>query len=443
MPFQLDYLIGNVTGIVGSDTVTVGDFQVTSQVFGGFHESGSVANVTRASKSSYSSAMANETDGLGLSATGNSGILGLAFPAEAAIPETTGRTLAENLFSGLSDDADRYFAFRLGRDDSDSSFTIGELDPTYANSTGDLTLHPVLPTQGAIYDYWKLPFQSLTINGTAFELSKSRIEGASTPIAVLDSGTTLMLGPSGDVARFWESVGGARETNRGWEVPCNRAVAVGLVLGDGNKREEYAVDPADISWTEGSVQSTSWCLGGVQANDGVRTVPTFPSTYVALDSFCSFCWRLTPCVPTLTPPSRPPLQVYSADWLLGDTFLRVRLSRRAVSGLQGYKTSDGRDADLTVAWPFQNVYVTHHAAAGSQPPAIGLRSLTDPAAALAAFVESRGPDALPPARVLSHPPSSHSLTSGGICGIATACGFIAGAVFAALALFYTPRRKKY
>ena len=34
VPFHLNYLMGNVTGVVGSDTVTLGEFQVSSQIFG-------------------------------------------------------------------------------------------------------------------------------------------------------------------------------------------------------------------------------------------------------------------------------------------------------------------------------------------------------------------------------------------------------------------------
>ncbi|KAI0807141.1 acid protease [Fomes fomentarius] len=347
--FHLNYLMGNVTGVVGSDTVTLGEFQVSSQIF----------------------AMANQTGGLGLSATGNSGIMGLAFPAEASIADTTGRVLTENVFSAFNESSQRFFAFHLGRTEDDSSFTIGELDPVYANSSTDLTLAPVYPTSGSIYDYWKLPLESLTINGTAFSLSKSRVRGASAPIAVFDTGTTLVLGPTEDVARFWESVGGARQTNRGWEVPCNRAVVVGMVIGEGSSQQEYTLDPADISWQEGSVDDT-WCLGGLQGNDGV----------------------------------------FAADWLLGGTFLR-------------------------------NVYVTHHAATDGQPPVIGLRGLTDPEAALAAFIDHRGTDTSPPAHVLPYPTDNNALTGGDICGIVTAGGFVAGVILVALVFSLRGCGKRY
>ncbi|KAI0646935.1 acid protease [Trametes meyenii] len=349
VPFHLNYLMGNVSGTVGTETVTLGDFEVSAQIF----------------------AMANETNGLGLHGTGNSGIMGLSFPAEASIADTTGRTVAENLFSAFGDSSSRFFAFRLGRDQASSSFTVGEFDPTYANSTDDLALHTVYPSGRSSYDYWKLPLQSLTINGTSFSLSKSHVDSAQAPIAVLDTGTTLVLGPTQDVARFWNSVGGAKQTERGWEVLCNRAVIVGVVLGEGASQQEYTIDPVDIAWKESSVDG-EWCLGGLQGNDGV----------------------------------------FSADWLLGDTFLR-------------------------------NAYVTHHAATDSQPPRIGLRGLTDPTAALAAFINDRGADPNGPAQVRAHADRSNSLTGGDVCGIATAVGFVAGAVVLVLVFTFTGRRRKY
>ncbi|OBZ75745.1 Chymosin [Grifola frondosa] len=240
-PFHLDYLMGAVTGTVGSETVTLGQFNISDQVF----------------------ALANDTSGLGLSGTGNSGILGLSFPAEAAIPDTSGRTLVEN-FSLLS-----------------PTIATVTLHPLFANSTSDFAYTPVFSADGSDYDYWKMPLQSLTINGTTFSLSPSRVDGASAPIAVFDTGTTLMLGPSADVDRFWQSVGGARKTDDGWQVRCDRAALLSFVLGDGDSQKEYMVDPADISWEEGFADG-EWCMAGVQGNDGV----------------------------------------FSGDWLLGDTFLR-------------------------------------------------------------------------------------------------------------------------
>lgn len=217
-------------------------------------------------------ALANETIGLGLTGTGNSGILGLSFPLEAAIPETTGRPLLENLLSPF-DESDRYFAFKLGRDQSSSSFTVGQIDTDFANSTSDFTYTSVIPAYGSTYDYWKLPIKHLTINSTNFELSKTVVHGSKVPIAVMDTGTTLILGPSEDVDRFWRSVGGAVKHGDTWQVRCDRAIIIGFVLGDDTSAKEYILDPADVSWEEGG-RKGDYCLGGIQGNDAVRRAIT-------------------------------------------------------------------------------------------------------------------------------------------------------------------------
>ncbi|KAI0705835.1 acid protease [Cytidiella melzeri] len=269
--FHLNYLLGAVSGSVGTETVSLGPFEILDQVF----------------------AMANQTEGLGLSSTGNSGILGLSFPFEASIPDTSGTTLLENLLSPF-DDSDRYFAIKLGRDGTNSSFTVGQLDPSVVNSPNDITFTAVPSFSHDIYDYWKMPLQYLTINSTHFPLSTSSVPGASTPIAVFDTGTTLILGPSDDVDRFWMSVKGSRKTDQGWQVRCDRAIAVGFVLGEGDSLKEYVIDPEDLSWMQGG-KDGEWCTGGIQANDGVS----------------------------------------SGDWLLGDTFLRnVYIVHQVATGSQ-------------------------------------------------------------------------------------------------------------
>ncbi|KAI0053836.1 acid protease [Auriscalpium vulgare] len=260
-PFKLGYLIGSVSGLVGFETIAVGSYQITPQVF----------------------AVANDTQGLDLSAAGDSGIMGFAFPGAASIPSTSGKTIVENLFSYF-DDAHRFFAFQLGGDLTNSSFTLGELDPAFANSTNDLTYTPVYTGHNVDLDYWKLPLHAINLNSsTSFSgLAPSRVVGSPTPIAVLDTGTTFILGPSSDVDAFWDAVGGSRKTDSGtWQVKCNRAVTVGFMLGQDDSIKEYIVDPRDISYREGS-PADDWCTGGIQSSDSIN----------------------------------------SGDWILGDTFLR-------------------------------------------------------------------------------------------------------------------------
>lgn len=183
---------------------------------------------------------------------------------------------------------------------------MGAIDPAFANSTTDFSYTHVYPAARDVYDYWKIPIQSMTINGTSFALSRSRVHGAPSPLAVFDTGTTLILGPTADVDRLWASVGGAQKTDAGWQVRCDRAMVIGLVLGAGDSAQEYAVDPADLSWLDGG-RDGNWCMGGIQGNDQVGAATPLPRT--VLMSF-----------------SAMRLQVSSGDWLLGDTFLRVRIA---------------------------------------------------------------------------------------------------------------------
>lgn len=225
--------------------------------------------------------------------------------------------MLENLLSQFND-SDRFFAVNLGRDQNSSSFTIGQVDNAFVNSTDDLAWTPVYPAASsaplvsashsaldtdAAYDYWKIPMHSLTINGTSFALSKSRVKGAPSPIAVFDTGTTLVLGPSDDVNRFWASIGGTRKTDDGWQVRCDLGMVVGVMLGTEDDQKEYFIDAADLSWIDGG-RDGDWCMGGVQANDAVSIIVNVQHTqsqYSALLTLASFfaplrCLLATGCL---------------------------------------------------------------------------------------------------------------------------------------------------
>jgi Eukaryotic aspartyl protease len=245
-----------------------------------------------------STALVNDTKGLGLSSTGNSGIIGLSFPLPASIPATSGRTLLENVFASL-DDYNRFFAYKLGRNQNQdqsqvagftaSSFTVGQLDPAVANDTSGFQFTPVITLGQTYYDYWKLPLLGITVDSNPLRLSPSLIPGSRTPVAVLDTGTTLILGPSADVINFWSAVGGNETTRKNlksgmWEVRCSRAANVSFMLGDASNPKEYVVHPGDINWGEAR-SPDGWCMGGIQANDAV-------SLLSALTSICLISIRL-------------------------------------------------------------------------------------------------------------------------------------------------------
>lgn len=266
-PFNLNYLSGSVVGIVGTETVEFGWYQIASQTF----------------------ALAEQTSGLNLADMGNSGILGFAFPSIAAIQPALGTTVLENIFDHLGDER-RFFGYTLGRNTgtgSDSSITIGELDSSIVNDSNQLSYFPVFRTTHSPYDFWKLPIQSLTINSLSLPLSHSLVPGADSPIGVLDTGTTFMLGPAVDVEIFWSTVNvgnSVRYNNdsQKWEVRCDRAIDVRVRLGGEDAALEIPLHPEDVSITWDSVDEDAWCTGGLQANDGVN----------------------------------------SGDWILGDSFLR-------------------------------------------------------------------------------------------------------------------------
>ncbi|THH11858.1 hypothetical protein EW145_g378 [Phellinidium pouzarii] len=205
-----------------------------------------------------------------LSTTGSSGVLGLSFPLEASIPANLGRTLLDSVFSSL-DPSDRFFSFKLSADPVSNSFSIGQVDPAYSDLVSKINYSPVYTSAGADYDYWKLPLLSLSVNSVPipFALSPSKVVDSSSPIAVLDTGTTMILGPTHDVDNFWTVAGGAQKSADGtWQVRCNHVVMVGVVLGNDTARKEIILDPSDISWMPSVPPSDGWCLGGVQSNDG-------------------------------------------------------------------------------------------------------------------------------------------------------------------------------
>jgi len=265
--FDITYLTGFVSGTVAYESVSLGSYLVMNQVL----------------------ALATDPRDVGLTSVGNSGIMGLAFPRVASIPLLMGQNFMSNVLDHLDVDS-RCFGVRLGRDDQESVLTIGGAsDNGTALDVKGLSLMAVYSDDEKSFDYWKLPLNAILWGPlhSPLHLSQSKLARSSHPIGVFDTGTTLILGPSGDVRDFWVNVGGARQAADGtWQVPCQLAIEMAFVFGN----VTVYIDPADLSWS--SQQSIDgWCDGGVQAND----------------------------------------KVIGGDWLLGDTFLRNAYITHCVS----------------------------------------------------------------------------------------------------------------
>ena len=166
-PFAIDYASGPVSGYVGVDDVTWGGLAV-AQVAG--------AEITNAS-------------GLGLAYLVGSfdGICGMAF-RKIAVDDLEPPFLAA-VRQGLLDEP--VFAFYLETTGEDGELSLGAMDA--ARYTGPVTYLPLTSET-----YYEIEMDSLTAGGAPIT-NISR--------AVFDTGTSLIAGPTADVAAFAAAVG--------------------------------------------------------------------------------------------------------------------------------------------------------------------------------------------------------------------------------------------
>lgn len=180
--FDIEYGSGPVSGYESADVLNMGGLKVQNQIF------------------------AEVTDASGLGAAYKmgkfDGILGLAFPILSVnhVP-----TAFENVVNqGLVDQA--LFSFYLGNSAKDfGELLLGGIDAKhYTGEISWVNLHAAT--------YWEIIMGGLTVQGTTF--------GANSK-AIVDSGTSLLTGPSETVAAIAKSIG-AKEIIAGeYMVACN------------------------------------------------------------------------------------------------------------------------------------------------------------------------------------------------------------------------------
>eukprot|EP00592_Proboscia_alata_P007898 CAMPEP_0194367042 /NCGR_PEP_ID=MMETSP0174-20130528/15148_1 /TAXON_ID=216777 /ORGANISM="Proboscia alata, Strain PI-D3" /LENGTH=348 /DNA_ID=CAMNT_0039142603 /DNA_START=416 /DNA_END=1462 /DNA_ORIENTATION=- len=219
--FMITYGSGAVSGVWSYDTVNLGDVEVTKQPFAEVQDAGGL--------------------GFGYTIGHFDGILGLAFPG-ISIDGTT--TVLENaqLQNAIPEPV---FSFYLG-DNSDGELTFGGYDSS--KFEGELTWIDVLePT------YWLIPVDTINVGK---ELLAERTS------AVVDSGTSLMTGPSKKVKKYAAAVGAKPNPAGQYFLDCKDTRSMpDLVFGING--DEYTLEGKDIIIDAGNGQ----CLLAIMAMD--------------------------------------------------------------------------------------------------------------------------------------------------------------------------------
>lgn len=218
--FNIEYGSGPVSGYQSVDVLSLGGMTVQQQSF------------------------AEVTDAAGLGAAYKlghfDGILGLAFPILSVNKVTPA---FYNLINQGDLDSEE-FSFYLGNSARDKGeLLFGGVDAEYY--TGDFTYVPLIAET-----YWEINMEGLSVSGESY---------ATDAKAIVDSGTSILTGPSEQVAKIAAAVGAKPFISGEYLMDCDYS-APNLVFTLNNV--EYTLTPEDYLIPDGDI-----CLFGMMALD--------------------------------------------------------------------------------------------------------------------------------------------------------------------------------
>ncbi|PWN53638.1 acid protease [Violaceomyces palustris] len=281
VPFSITYDDrSSATGVLAVENFTMSDLSVTNQVFG----------------------LVNVTD-VTLGQQGISGVLGLGFPRGSVIS----RSLI-NFQDQLKDARDTpivmsllqgtnvsYPLFGLALNRTGGRSTFGAVDPYILDTPakrGQVEWHDVVPFPSgntglasnssfnkdaeALGSYlsWTIRLTGAGVGGNAAELRPTYSEVGDHPLAVLDSGTSSLLGPASGVESIFSKIRNSRHVGNGqFVVPCDTQDRMYFSFGGRNLTllpDDYIIGPASgqpflcFAWPAASAPSSDgvdWVLG--------------------------------------------------------------------------------------------------------------------------------------------------------------------------------------
>ncbi|KAJ7803471.1 aspartic peptidase A1 [Mycena olivaceomarginata] len=222
----ISYGSGNVAGFISTESVAMGNFSVANQGF---------------------LAVESVSDGL---LTGSvSGIMGLAFSAISATGATPFWQAAhlEQAARRARDGVPAHAlpGHELPDEEPGGSFTLGGTNSSLFQ--GDIEFLPMLTTAGQA-TFWLLGVSEVTVQGTPLKIATGN-----DALAAIDTGTTLIGGPTTDVENLWAQIkGSAKIPNMPgfFQFPCTTTLNISMAFGG----------QADMNL--GS-NGGSMCLGGI------------------------------------------------------------------------------------------------------------------------------------------------------------------------------------
>jgi cathepsin D len=192
------------------------------------------------------------TDGLLFGS--DSGIMGLAF---SAISSTRSTPFWRALGSQLSASVMAFYLTRfkddLGAKDEEPGgvFTLGGTNSTLF--TGDIEF---LRMPSGTPTFWLLPMSAITVQGQSVQIATGN-----SALAAIDTGTTLIGGPTVDVNAIWAAVPGSAPivNQQGFfSFPCSTTVQVTLSFGG----KAWPISTTDMNLGQIS-RGSSRCLGAI------------------------------------------------------------------------------------------------------------------------------------------------------------------------------------
>jgi hypothetical protein len=216
--FNIEYGSGPVSGFYSRDAVTLGGVKVDDYLF-------AEVNNVKGLGAAYS---LGKFDGICGMAWDRISVDGVQTPVQALVASGE---LPEPVF-----------AFFLG-DNKDGELTIGGVDKSHY--TGDFTYVPL-----SSEDYWSVKLDGITLDGDAI---------GSTKKAIVDSGTSLLAGPTEEVEAIAKALDLGSILGKEYTVDCDKKYKLSYTVGG----EEWMLDQDDMILAN----SGGKCIFGMLALD--------------------------------------------------------------------------------------------------------------------------------------------------------------------------------